>query len=108
MITERDLREAIAECEGVRNPSTSTCIKLAAFYTILNQISGEQVEAERPRAGYSMLAKPEVKYSGSDFSKVVKSKGLEACFPILDEIMGALLVCNPRLYNSAMNRLQDV
>ena len=30
MITEHDLKEAIAECEGNRNPDARTCIKLAA------------------------------------------------------------------------------
>ena len=34
MITKHDLQEAIAECEGQRNPTANTCIKLAAFYTI--------------------------------------------------------------------------
>ena len=34
MITEMDLQEAIAECQGKRNPNADTCIKLAAFYII--------------------------------------------------------------------------
>ena len=35
MITEQDLLEAIAECQGQRNPNANTCIKLAAYYIIL-------------------------------------------------------------------------
>ena len=42
MITEKDLQEAIAECEGARNPNANTCIKLAAFYTIRQHMFGEQ------------------------------------------------------------------
>ena len=34
MITERDLDEAIAKCQGESNPTNSTCIKLAAFLTL--------------------------------------------------------------------------
>ena len=45
MITEKDLQEAIAECQGQRNPTTSTCIKLAAFYTIRRELFGEEKEA---------------------------------------------------------------
>jgi hypothetical protein len=44
MITEKDLKEAIAECEGERNPNANTCIKLAAFYTILDNMYGEKTE----------------------------------------------------------------
>ena len=40
MITEKDLQEAIAECQGERNPNANTCIKLAAFYTIRNELFG--------------------------------------------------------------------
>lgn len=108
MITEKDLRQAIAECEGIRHPTASTCLKLAAYYTILNQITGEVVEGTETRRDYSFETRPTVKYTNTDFSKVVEKKGLENCFPVLDEIMGALCVCNPKLYNSAMRQLEDV
>ena len=54
MITEKDLRAAIAECQGARNPNATTCIKLAAFYTILNNLYPEQKE-EAVDAGYSTM-----------------------------------------------------
>ena len=38
MITEQDLQAAIAECEGVRNPTSNTCLKLAAYYTIKDKM----------------------------------------------------------------------
>ena len=38
MITEQDLQEAIAECQGERHPNANTCMKLAAFYTIKNEL----------------------------------------------------------------------
>ena len=41
MITLDDLEAAIAECEGERNPNANTCIKLAAYYTILNEKQGK-------------------------------------------------------------------
>ena len=43
MITERDLLEAIAECEGTPKPNANTCVKLAAYYTILNNMRGEEI-----------------------------------------------------------------
>lgn len=110
MITEKDLMEAIAECEGARNPSASTCIKLAAYYTILNQIGAERSGGGKEiSAGYSMQALPEEpRFSHSEFSRIVERKGLVPCFPVLDEIMNALCICNPKLYNSCLQRLEEV
>ncbi len=45
MITEHDLQEAIAECQGKRNPDANTCIKLAAFYTIKEHLFPKNIEA---------------------------------------------------------------
>ena len=36
MITRKDLIEAIEKCQGQKNPNANTCIKLAAYYTILD------------------------------------------------------------------------
>ena len=44
MITEKDLQEAIAECQGQRNPNANTCIKLAAYLTIQKEMFGTQEE----------------------------------------------------------------
>jgi len=107
MITERDLREAIAECEGCRNPSASTCIKLAAYYTILNNLNHDS-KKDSTDDGYSYQSGPSLKYSDTEFSRIVQGKGIERCFPVIDEIMSALLVCNPKLYNSAVRQLEDV
>lgn len=77
MITEKDLQEAIAECLGQRNPSTQTCIKLAAFYTIKNELFGS-AEPPPDRASYSYAAPPSdptetiITYtSDTDFGRLV-------------------------------------
>ena len=38
MITEKDLQDAIAECQGERKPNANTCIKLAAYFTIYDHL----------------------------------------------------------------------
>ncbi len=106
MITEHDLREAIAECEGTRNPSASTCVKLAAFYTILEHLYGKEKLQEI--TGYSYASEPtndEIKYSDSEFSQIVKEKGIEKCFGIIDELVGTIYVLNPALYKSVIRKL---
>lgn len=108
MITEHDLREAIAECEGVRNPSAGTCLKLAAFYTILNHMTGgtDTVVA----GGYSLSNQTESASldSDSEFSQVVNTKGIAKCLPVVDELMSVLYVVNQPLYDNTIRKLKSV
>ena len=108
MIHEEDLMEAIAECQGQRNPSSATCIKLAAYYTILNQMNGQTHEVNKQSSSYSFASAPNIRYSQSRFSTLVKEKGIENCFPVLDEAMDVLLVVNPKLYNSIIRNLEGL
>ena len=109
MITELDLREAIAECEGARNPSASTCIKLAAFYTILDHLYGSKQEdfLKSFDTGYAKESNG-IKYSESEFSEIVRDKGINACFGTIDELMATLYVMNPSLYRNVIQKLTDL
>lgn len=109
MITEQDLRAAIAECEGTRNPNANTCIKLAAYYTILNNMTEDaptQPTFAAPMS-YSYSA-GDLPYSESEFSEAVEKKGIDQVFPILDELMDALMVLNPGLYKSVLRKINDL
>lgn len=106
MITEQDLKEAIAECEGMRNPTSSTCVKLAAYYTILNQLYGDQNLV--PDYSFSSGPVLSIPYSKSEFSQEVMDKGIEKAFPILDELMDAVMVVNPKLYRNTINKISDL
>ena len=108
MITERDLQEAIAECEGQRNPNANTCIKLAAFYTIRNQMFGEP-QIDTPVRGYSgsvAAPAPEIDYdSGTEFSDVMKGKDLSRIMPVLDELVTTVQALHPRMYESFIDKI---
>ena len=110
MITEQDLKEAIAECEGTPHPNANTCIKLAAFYTILNQLYGNQVKKEiTPNYSFASESSYEdLPYSNSDFSPEVMNKGIDNVFPILDELMDAIMIINPKLYQNTMAKISDL
>lgn len=111
MITEKDLKEAIAECEGERKPNANTCIKLAAFYTILDNMYGNEKKAEI-RPNYSMAASAEPDYldylTDSEFSQIIADKGIEKAFPIIDDLIATLSVLNPKLYDSVMRKLDSL
>lgn len=102
MITERDLKEAIAECQGQRNPNANTCIKLAAFLTIQRELYGEPSEVPPRSFAYS----PGIGYnSDTDFGQAIKGKSYDEIMPVVDELMTTLEAVYPRLYYSTMQRL---
>lgn len=107
MITENDLLEAIAKCQGQRNPSSQTCIKLAAYYTILNNLH-QTSDTPVSHGGYSYSppnTENTVEYTSStDFAKIINGKSAIAMWEIVDELMSALMYLNPKLYNDAMRK----
>lgn len=104
MITERDLDEAIAECQGQRNPNTTTCIKLAAFLIIREHLFPEQEETMTK--GHSYAPGPITYESGTEFADLVRGLPWDEVLPIIDELMDALRVLNPKLYESVLRKLE--
>lgn len=110
MIKREDLLEAIAECQGQRSPNANTCIKLAAYYTILDHMDQEQEEPERglPPAsftGYSYASKYD---SGTEFSDAIMDLDIDSVLPIIDELMSTLNVLHPKLYNAVLTKIGDL
>ena len=104
MITENDLLEAIAECQGVRSPTATTCIKLAAYYTIYDSMFGKKEDP--PEYSYASAPVSEVTYeSDTDFGKAIAGRDINEVLPLIDELMTTLQAIQPRLYNSVMRRL---
>lgn len=122
MITEHDLQEAIAECLGQRNPTASTCIKLAAFYTIKqnmypepaaenadfdfrhSEAGAEELDLSRITPTYDTINYD----SDSDFSKLINGGSMTRVLEVMDDAMSTLSVVNPRFYNSIMNKLSEI
>lgn len=121
MIALHDLEEAIAECQGERHPNANTCIKLAAYYTIRQEMFGVQdAPADHTSYGYSTQGppggstqgeEPETTIyfdSGSKFSTAVNGKNAHSVWAIMDELMDVLNVTNPRLFNGVMRKIQEI
>lgn len=103
MIREEDLLEAIAECQGERNPNAQTCRNLAAYYTILDHVRyNPQVSHDSPPIEES------VAYDGeSDFARLVRGKSISDVMGLMDELMDTLQVIQPRLYDAVMRKLKE-
>ena len=110
MITEKDLQEAIAECQGQRNPNANTCIKLAAFLTIRRELFGEEKDAERlPGYSYAMQTESEpmiMNDSDSEFARMIDGRPQADIWPLMDEMMDTIHAIHPRLYSAVMDRLR--
>lgn len=109
MITEHDLNEAIAECQGVRNPDAKTCMMLSAFYTIKDKL---YPDATVETSQYSYDAPPTqieetINYeSDTDFGVAIYGRNTNEIFAIMDEAMDAVQVLNPQLYKSIMRKIE--
>ena len=117
MITEQDLQEAIAECKGERHPNAQTCIKLAAYYTIkenlypsrkiTNEIGEYTAQAPMP------ITQPKENniigyYGDSDFLMLIAEKPHKIIWGIMDELMDTLALINPRLHDAVMDKLKQI
>lgn len=108
MITIKDLQEAIAECKGERDPNANTCIKLAAYYTIMEHMQDNSTPAQK----YSFAAGPPpsavVDYQGtSEFAECARGMPLNDFMAVMDELMSTLQILNPKLYNSVIRRVSE-
>ena len=96
MITRKDLLDAIEKCQGQKNPNANTCIKLAAYYTILEHTPED--------TDYSYANKP----SNSEFINVIRSKSVDDVIFAMDEMMEELQAVAPKLYYQTMERVQNL
>lgn len=95
MITENELKQAIHYCQGLKDPNANDCIKLAAYMTILDHTE----EKEPPN--YSFSAKP----SNVKLAQALERKSVDEIIELIDELLEAVEVYNPRLYKSFIARL---
>ena len=108
MITERDLKDAIAECQGARNPSANTCIKLAAYYTIYDHLfpKAPELDEEIPQRIFQQVDEAIVgDYGDSEFYRMIAGRRAEDVWDVMNELMDTIKVINPKLYDGVMRQL---
>lgn len=101
MFTKRELCDAIKECENAP-ASFQNCEKLAVFYSLYDRLFAENPENERRNA------KNEVRTTAnSEFLRTIAGKDWTSLLVILDELMDTIKILQPRLYDAAMQKLQE-
>lgn len=109
MITRQDLEAAIAECIGEREPNANTCIKLAAFYTIRQNLFPDTPQDE-PLPAYSFAAGNDTVHIDSDteFAQAAEGLPLDKVWALVDELVETVKVLQPRVYAALMRRIKDL
>ena len=108
MIRISDLQEAIAECQGEKNPNAQTCIKLAAYYTILNQLTELQPEPALLTYSADQAETPTISInSGSEFAEIVNGQNAEKLMPLFDELVQTVAAIAPSLYNEFIRQIKQ-
>ena len=105
MITERELLQAIRECEA--EPITPSKVgKLADFYIIYDHLFGEPFDAQFSQTG---AVESVVSVDGdSDFLKAVSGKNSVKAWSVMDELMEATKALHPRMYNRVIEKISDL
>lgn len=112
MVDVREIDGAIAEIEN--RELTMTRVKnLAALYVVKNQRladashSPQKAELQEP-VRYYEAAEPSTRAAigSSDFLRAVSNVNLTDAMSVLDELMSALYVANPKVYNGVMRKLE--
>ena len=118
MITKQDLLESIAECQGIRTPNANTCLKLAAFYTILDHMEDDsEPESDEPQKKQSFTARPVsfsapeevVNFHGvGEFAQAVNGLPSQPAWVVMNELMSTLQMIEPKLYHAVMRKIREV
>lgn len=101
MISNAEIKKAIAECQGDPNPNAYTCIKLAAYYTILNNNEQQFSYASKPVDVVRMN-------SDSEFFEAIRGADTNDILTVMDELMDGVKAMIPKLYNATLERLKNL
>ena len=119
MYTKYELLDGISELLEGRH-TVQNCEKLAAVYTVLDHLYPEKAENMQKTAlnnqnlGYSYDNRTETEnqpvighYGNSEFLQAVAGRDIRPVFLLLNELMDALTVLFPKLYDGLLRKLYE-
>lgn len=109
MLSEHDLLVEIERYNRCQNLTPDDCVRLAAFYTILNSQERGSVTSSRSMAMPPEEAKGnQVSVDGdSEFLSAIKGKDAGKTWLVMNELMNTLSIINHKLYDDIMRRLKS-
>lgn len=109
MITREALDEAIAACNGERDPNAQTCIKLAAYYIIKDELYPADGAEQAPSYSFAPAQGARISIdSGSEFAAMANGLDPDKVMPIMDDLMDAVSISNAALYRAVLRKLATI
>jgi hypothetical protein len=104
MITEKDLLDAIRECEA--EPITAQKVgKLADFYIIYDHLFGKPYD--NMYSGAEAVEETIWTNGGSEFLQTINGKKADRVWLIMDELMEATKMLHPRMYDGVLRKIHE-
>lgn len=110
MYTREELVDAVNQLSASPNHSIQNCEKLAAVFTVLDHISPQSPPLPQ-ESGYSFESRGGdviEKYGDSQFLNIIAGKDSREVFKIIDEMVEAISVLNPKLHRAFLSRLSSL
>ena len=101
MIERRELLHAIETFENSPNLNTDTCVKLAALYTIYNELYGS---VERVKTEVVGIIETD---ESTEFYQAIIGKELKGVLSVINELMETLQALNSRGYSGVIEKLKN-
>ncbi len=102
MIKKQELENAISQLEQLP-PTLSNCEKLATYYTIYDHNYGEQ-----PQTLFSSNSSNVDIYGDNPIVQAVNGKDQVKVWDVIQELMEAIQVLAPNLYEATIEKLNDI
>lgn len=107
MYTKAELLDAINQLEAGKH-TVQNCEKLAAIFTVLDHLYGEE---EKPMIEVSHDSRIESEvglYGKTNFLKSIAGKSAKDVWILMDELVEAISVLNPRLTENFFEKLNNI
>lgn len=102
MIKKQELENAISQLEQLP-PTLSNCEKLATYYTIYDHNYGEQ-----PQTLFSSNSSNVDIYGDNPIVQAVNGKDQVKVWNVIQELMEAIQVLAPNLYEATIEKLNNI
>ena len=102
MFSRAELEDAVDELTNGRH-SIQNCEKLAAIYVVLDHLYGEKLQMSDNRMESEVR-----QYGDSKFLEAVAGKPSKEAWLLMDELVEAVEVFNPRLMNNFYEKLNSL
>jgi len=108
MYSREELVDAINQLLESSHHSIQNCEKLAAVYTVLDHISPEPQNRMEGFSSYEVKQDTIGVYGNSKFLQAIAGKDTQAVWKIMNEMMDAVSVLNPKLHKAVLSRLSSL